>query len=466
MLGYTGEELLTLSFKDITHPDDLHSDDQLVRQLLDGKISQFQVEKRYMNKKGHIVWGLLSVSLVRDANEIPLYFIDQLQDITLRKQAEEKLRKVEQNIRAIITTVGEGVVVVDSDSRIRFVNEELLNIFGYSEKELIGESIQTLMPKDRRASHASGMKKHLNGAPPKILGRRVELKGLHKDGSTFPIELRIEETKEDSGVRFFTGAIRDITERKQAEEELRNSKEEAEEATKLKDKYVSLVAHDLKSPLGTLVSILELIKSRRDPGLSGNTGKAFMLATSNAKNMMNLINDVLDVGRFKSGQIKLNRTFIDCIYSTTKVAMIFDEMAKEKGIKLVNEVAPETMLYADPVLFEEVIKNLLSNAIKFCREGDQITIYTPEGNKTAIAVKDTGPGIQKNILPDVFKEEVKTSTKGTAGETGTGLGLPYSKDIMEAHGGNLTVESEEGKGTEFIASLPYVDPENSDADNQ
>ncbi len=171
-----------------------------------------------------------------------------------------------------------------------------------------------------------------------------------------------------------------------------------------------------------------------------------------------MIDDIRNFGRFQAGKIKPKLKFIDGYASALHSVGNHSYLAEQKGIKLINEVQPGTRLYADPCLFYEVIQNLVSNAVKFCRKGDRITVYTPPGNDPSIAVKDTGPGINKSVLPDVFRADIKTSTVGTAGETGAGLGLSYSHDIMKAHGGTLTVESEEGKGTTIIVQLPYVKP--------
>ncbi|MBF0171705.1 MAG: response regulator, partial [Nitrospinae bacterium] len=112
----------------------------------------------------------------------------------------------------------------------------------------------------------------------------------------------------------------------------------------------------------------------------------------------------------------------------------------------------------DTTLFGEVLRNLLNNALKFCRPGDRITFFVPPDDPAAIAVKDTGVGVDPAILPDLFRHEVRTSRRGTQGEAGTGLGLPYSADIMKAHGGDLTVASTPGAGTTFVARLPMVQP--------
>ncbi|VAX18928.1 signal-transducing histidine kinase; PAS/PAC domain protein [hydrothermal vent metagenome] len=139
-----------------------------------------------------------------------------------RKTAGNELKKIQQRISAILKSVGEGIIVVGTDSRIHYVNQELLNIFGYTLEELIGQDITQLMPEKYRAPHVAGLTRYLDGAPPRILGRRIELEGLKKDGTVFSLELRVEETTTEEKNIIFTGAIRDITERKMAEQALQD----------------------------------------------------------------------------------------------------------------------------------------------------------------------------------------------------------------------------------------------------
>ncbi|MBI5179162.1 MAG: hybrid sensor histidine kinase/response regulator [Nitrospinae bacterium] len=133
-------------------------------------------------------------------------------------------------------------------------------------------------------------------------------------------------------------------------------------------------------------------------------------------------------------------------------------MAEKKNIAIVNTVPPGTRLYADPSLYGEVLQNLLSNAVKFTREGGTVTLFIPPGEPATLAVRDTGTGITPPLLPKLFRYEEKTSTFGTAGEPGTGLGLPLSHEIIQAHGGSIRVESAAGSGSTFYVAIPPVRP--------
>ncbi len=245
---------------------------------------------------------------------------------------------------------------------------------------------------------------------------------------------------------------------KHATERLRREKEKAEEATKLKDKFVSLVAHDLKAPFTTIVGFLELLRDDPKNPLQQEQKEILGSVIRNGEGLVRMIEELLQISRFQTGKVSLEKTFFDGHYLTASVAATLDLLAKKKGINLENEVGPGTRLYGDMDLFAGVIQNLLSNAIKFCNKGDIITLFAPSDQKATIAVKDTGIGMSKESQGRIFQHEEVTSTRGTAGEKGTGFGMPLSRDIMEAHNGTLTLESSEGEGSIFYASLPFVRP--------
>ncbi len=242
------------------------------------------------------------------------------------------------------------------------------------------------------------------------------------------------------------------------ENELRNAKEKAEEATKLKDKFVSLVSHDLRSPIASVLGFAKLALKDEKHILHPDHKETFDCIIGCTSRTLTMIEELLQISRLQSGDIKLDPMFIDGHNSVAVASEEMSYLAKEKGIELKNEVPQGTRLYADLTLFGQVLINLVSNAVKFCRKGDVVTFFVPPGRKTTIAIKDTGMGMSESILKNLFKHEVKTTTVGAMGEKGTGLGMPLSHDIMKAHGGRLTAESTIGKGSVFYAELPPQKP--------
>lgn len=242
------------------------------------------------------------------------------------------------------------------------------------------------------------------------------------------------------------------------EQELNKARREAVEATQLKDKFVSLVAHDLRGPLGAIIGLLQLMTIRQDIPLHPTHHENLRFIIDNGGILLELIEDLLNVSKLQTGKITPAPRFIDGHFAVeiamNKVALL----ASQKKIILRNEVTSGSRLHTDGTLFGQVLQNLLSNAIKFSRPGDEIVTFSPPGAETTIAVRDQGVGIAPHNIPKLFVLEEKVSTDGTAGEKGTGFGLPLSSRIMEALGGLLSVESEEGKGSTFFAALPPVVP--------
>lgn len=252
--------------------------------------------------------------------------------------------------------------------------------------------------------------------------------------------------------------ITDITQRKMVEKELSDAKERAEEATRLKDKFISLVAHDLRSPFAWIMGFLKKMLNDQAHPLHETHRDLVRRILDGGESMVNMIDSLLKISRLQSGKIALTLQFTEMNMPIRSVLHNFLPLAEKKGIVLSNEIPDGKRFYVDKELFSVVMQNLVSNAIKFCREGDRVTIFAPEGERTTIAVKDTGLGIDEKVFKDIFKHEEKTSTPGTAGEAGTGLGLPLCLDIMAAHGGSIWAESKAGEGSVFYVEFPSVKP--------
>jgi signal transduction histidine kinase len=265
----------------------------------------------------------------------------------------------------------------------------------------------------------------------------------------------IDKTELIARVRSVLRLKHEMDQRKLAEEEANASRDRAESATKLKDKFISLVSHDLRGPIAGVRNSLEVIFNPDEYDFDEKTKKEMVKDVIQVSDrLIAMIDELLDVSRFQTGKIKLSKSQFDAEKAVSDTISNLSPLAVKKGVTLKNELPKEMKLFADQALIGEVITNLVSNSIKFCTKGESVRLFIPAKSPSTIAVKDNGAGIPKSFLPDLFRHEVKTSTIGTEGEKGTGLGLPYCREIMEAHGGSLTVESTEGKGSTFYARLP------------
>jgi PAS domain S-box-containing protein len=370
----------------------------------------------------------------------------------LRIQAEEKLKAAREHAQRLIDSSLDMIISVDQDRNIVEFNHAAQKIFGYTKEEVLGNNVGVLY-----ADPSEGLEIK------KILGKTgifsSEITNKRKNGEFFPSFLSAVILKNPEGTPVGSmGVSRDITQLKKTQEALRNAKEKAEEATKLKDKFVSLVAHDLRDPLGTMICSLNLVRTKLSEGADSEQKSIIDISVNSGEKMLKLINDLLSVSRFKTGQVTPKLAFIDAYLLGLKILANFNYLASQKKITVESRIPVRSRIYADEALIYEVLQNLVTNSIKFCKEGDQIVLFIPQGEMSAIAVSDTGVGIESERLETIFQYEEKTSTRGTSGEMGTGLGLPLCRDIVAVHGGGLTVESARGKGSVFLVKLPYARP--------
>jgi signal transduction histidine kinase len=375
-------------------------------------------------------------------------------EITERRKSESEIIVAQNQLKATLNAIPDLMFELGLDGRyydIHALNAELL---AAPPELLLGKLVSEILP----SSSADVILAALREAHEKGLsfGKQFELPLPH--GNLW-FELSAARTAVLPGQEpRFIVLSRDITERKQVEQELHDAKEQAEAATKLKDKFVSLVAHDLRSPFTSMMGLLRLFMDRKLLDMKEEEQKLLNAVFQSGERMLKMIDDLLKISRLQTGSIVPQPRFFKGHTAVAVTIGSISHIAAQKGIVIINDIPVDTRLYADQALFDEVLLNLLTNAIKFCSKGDRITFFIPPGLKSAIAVRDTGKGVDERIIPNLFRHEVKTTTVGTGGERGTGLGLPYSYDIIRAHGGEITVESAPGKGTVFCVMLPYVRP--------
>lgn len=223
ILGYSREELLDMTFEEITHPEDVDRDMRSFNRLLAGTETTCNIEKRYHRKDGKVIWATLTMVLARDENGHPDYFISVIDDITRRKQAEDAVRESEVRLRTIIDNVTDAILTTSAAGVIESVNQATLHIFGYEESELIGQGIDILIPEHERANHRRYIREYLDTGTSRVVGvGQRELSGQHRDGTVIPLEAAIDDMAL-GGERKFIITLRDITDRKRIEAQLRQA---------------------------------------------------------------------------------------------------------------------------------------------------------------------------------------------------------------------------------------------------
>ncbi|WCL49131.1 sensor histidine kinase [Leptospira sp. GIMC2001] len=240
--------------------------------------------------------------------------------------------------------------------------------------------------------------------------------------------------------------------------ELNNAKRIAEEANDLKDKFIALVSHDLRAPTATVMSLLKIVEEEYDTMEDSEKLEFIKSAYNTSSHSLEMISLLLDLNRLRSGSITLSYSRIDVHKEVDTVIQKLWGIAHDKKISMINHIQEGSLINSDKILLGEVFFNLISNSVKFCREGDKVEVFmTEEKDRIQFRVSDTGIGIPQVFINRIFNAEDKTTSYGTKGEKGTGLGLPFVNDIIQAYKGGISVESAEGIGTTFIFWIPKSD---------
>ncbi len=464
MLGYSHSEFLSLTFQDITYPDDLEIDLKNVQQLLDGEIFYYHLEKRYIHKNGQIIWVLLSVSLVRDSQQQPLYFIAQIQDIsdavtaaTQRQKAEEALQRSNILLRSILDSTPDVVLVKDLEGRYILVNPTVSRWFSKPMEEIIGV--------DDTALFSPGIARKIMEDDQKIMtmGESVTYEELVPQNEIMRTLLTTKSPWRDpqDNIIGIVSISRDISDRKQAELELQQAKVAAEVANQAKSTFLASMSHELRTPLNAILGFSQLLN--RSTTLSPDEQENVRIILRSGEHLLNLINQVLDVAKIEAGCTTLNDTAFDFYCLLDELEDAFQLRANEKGLQLIFDYSDDLPQYIqmDEVKLRQILINLLSNAIKFTKEGGvalkvkSTTENTNNQQQTTIhfEVEDTGCGITSEELEYLFQPFVQTQS-GKASQQGTGLGLVISQQFIQLMGGKISVSSKMGHGSIFKFDIP------------
>jgi len=370
-------------------------------------------------------------------------------DITYRRHSEEMLRQSETKYRNLIETMPDGVYRSTPEGKFIEVNDAMVRILGYDSKEdLMSIDIKTQLYFDSEERERLTKKLRIN---------ELDIFPLRKkDGSTVYIEDHGWFVADDNGkIIFHEGISRDVTQRKNAEVQLQLYAEQLKELVATKDKFFSIIAHDLKSPFNSILGLSEIIK---------NDAKHLDIATieqyagiihSTSNNTFRLLENLLDWARIQQSQMPFQPISLVLKTLTNEVLEFLIEKANSKMIAIINYIPDNLIVMADKNMIRTILRNLISNALKFTSKNGKVEIKAFHSeNKVEISIVDNGIGIKPEDIDKIFKIGSSFSKRGTENEKGTGLGLLLCKEFVEVHGGEIWVESEEGKGSSFKFSIP------------
>jgi two-component system, cell cycle sensor histidine kinase and response regulator CckA len=456
LVGYQEEELLAATFQHVTHPEDLSADLAQVRQLLADEIPSYQMEKRYVRKTGRVVWALLSVSLVRDKHKKPLYFVSQIQNITPRKLAEEALQLAENQYRSIVDNALVGIFQSSVEGKYLIGNPSMARMLGYDSPAELTTGVadiaaQLYVNPERRRELAAQLQE-------KAEVRDFECELYRRDGGKIWVSVTVRGVFKNGILCGLEGTTVDITERKLLEEKLRQSAR-----MEAIGRLAGGVAHDFNNLIGVMVGYSSLMREQLPPGspLLSFVDQICRAGERGASLSRQLL-------AFSRKQVTQPAVFdVNDVLSEMR-PMLSRVIGEDIDLHLLREATP-SLIRADPAQFEQIVMNLAANARDAMPHGGVLTIRTfhsikapaPEDTNQASAknngymvmnVSDTGFGMSLEVQSHIFEPFFTTK-----GGKGTGLGLATVYAIVKQCGGQMTVFSEPGRGTEFQIYLPLAE---------
>ena len=447
ILGYSEEELLQLTGRQISHPEDLDIINEQRPRLYKGEIDRIELEKRYLRKDGSVVWVHFTMTVERDAKGAPLYEIAVYEDITQQLETQLRLRESEARFRQTFELAASGIGHV-RDGRFVRVNRTLCEIFGYAEGELLGRHVKELShPEDRDVSDAPRERIRRGEAE----SARFEKRYLRADGAVIWCEVAVALVRDVYGVPQYEVAIFDeVTDRKKAEARLREAHEELKRSNAELEQFAYVASHDLQEPLRMVASYAQLLGRRYEAKLDGDAREFMAYIVDGASRMKQLIEDLLAYSRVGTKGAEFKRVNAE---DALKRALFNLRVAiQEAGAVVTNDPLPT--LSGDEVQLGQLLQNLMSNALKFRSDSvPRIHIGVTESAKEyTFEVRDNGIGIEPQYYERIFMVFQRLHNKGEY--PGTGIGLAICKKVVERHGGRIWVESRPGAGSSFYFTLP------------
>jgi two-component system sensor kinase FixL len=457
--GWRAREIVGRSFEAFFRPEDAAAGQPARELAVARETGRYEDQVVRVRKDGSTFVAYVSLTPLRDGGGEVRGFAKVVRDVTERVAAEEALKAREAHLRSILETVPDAMVVIDEQARIQSFSATAVRLFGYEPDEVIGENVKVLMPEPYRGQHDDYMRRYLSMGERRIIGIGRVVVGQRKDGSTFPMELAVGEMH-SGGERYFTGFIRDLTERQQTETRLQELQSELVHMSRFTalGEMASTLAHEINQPLTAIANylkgcrrILERIEGDPVPMLREAVGHAADQALR-AGQVIRHLREFVARGESERHIESLPKL----IEEASALALVG---AKEKGVRVVFRLDPKAQLVlADRIQIQQVLLNLIRNAIEAMQDGErrELAIATQADGGDGlveVSVRDTGSGVAPEIAAQLFQPFVTTKKHGM------GVGLSICRTIVESHGGKIWVESEQGRGTVFRFTLRNVDQE-------
>lgn len=462
MFGYrSASEIIGQDPLDFVDKDDIIKVSRYIKNAEEGDDSPARYDFKGRRRNNVLIELENSVSFYETNDEKFIVWV--LRDITEEKKSQEALQISEERYRSISENIKESIYtaeMVDGNLKTVFYTPTIKQITGYNAEEFLGEieKWEKIIHPDDIEETKSKMKNLFNN--PARNFESFEYRIIDALGNIIWIENKITIKRDSKGeIQKLFGVVSDITISRRAEEELKKSASELKELNEAKDRFISIISHDLRTPFSSILGFTDFLLSK-DPDLNDEKREQYVrYIQESAQSMLGLVNSLLDYTRLQTGKIKFEPERINAKGVIDKSIQILSGAALQKNITLVSTLDKDFYIHADEGLMLQVVNNLISNAIKFTKNEGTIKVNALvdiDRRQVQFSVEDNGVGMRKEDIAKLFKVDAKFTTPGTAGEKGSGLGLSLVADIVRKHGGEIWVESQLGLGSRFFFTIPIA----------
>lgn len=410
------------------------------------EIKNNYLETEWLNKNGKVVFFKEFVSPVYNGSGFPDYFDCIIEDQTDKKIVEQLIKSCQTRDFQILKALPDILFIVSSDGTLLDSKFNSHSSFFKNPALLIGRKITSVFPKAVSEKLSEAIKHTLQTNQLSS----VEFSVISEDKEIF-YEARIVVNSDNQALML----LRDVTPQKEAEAQLRKVTEDLKQANASKDKFFSIIAHDLRTPLIGLIGYAEILSEDIDELELSEIKEYSKNIVDISRQTIKLLSNLLEWSRLQTGKIQFNPSDVKIYSIVENIFQLLKSNAQHKEIQLLNSTDVNHIAYADDNMIYSVLNNLISNAIKFTRTGGKIEVSSEQkGEEIIVSVKDNGVGIDEENLKNLFELDKSFTTPGTENEKGSGLGIILCRDFIKKHGGRIWVNSKVGEGTTFFFTLP------------